>query len=152
MLYLSFNLFYLVQTHVYSCEKLRCPEKKIETCTFGSIFPTTPRQRSNPHPREGLTKSPHPPRVLKMFKYLGFAWTFDLISALGEDGRKMLYYYITSCSKNSRRGQKAWRRTNLFWLHKGKPRENILTYKRIPFFILETKDHSTNSWETRAHF
>ena len=28
------------------------PEKK--TDTSGSIFPTTPRQSSNPHPREGL--------------------------------------------------------------------------------------------------
>ena len=80
-------------------------------------------QYSPPHPGKGEIPTPGKAlqikfptsRVQKMFKCEGFAWTFDLIGALGEDGRKMLYYYITSCSKSSRRGQKAWSRTNMFW-------------------------------------
>ena len=37
-------------------------KKKLKPDTSGSIFPTTPRQKSNPHPREGLTNQiPHSP-------------------------------------------------------------------------------------------
>ena len=37
-------------------------KKNLKPDTSGSIFPTTPRQRSNPHPREGLTNQiPHSP-------------------------------------------------------------------------------------------
>ena len=36
------------------------PQEKFKPDTSGSIFHTTPRQRSNPHPREGLTNQiPH---------------------------------------------------------------------------------------------
>ena len=63
----SFNLFHLVQNIG--------PEKiNLKTDTFGSFFPTTPRQRSNPQPREGLTNQiPHSPGTENRVKRPRFA-------------------------------------------------------------------------------
>ena len=50
------------------------PEKKILTSdNSGSIFPTTPRQRSNPHPGKALKIKFLPPREQKVVKFPGFA-------------------------------------------------------------------------------
>ena len=70
----SSSLFLLVETRVHSCEQLQRPKKKLKPDTSGSIFPTTPRQKSNPHPREGLTNQfPHS-QAQNIFKCPGFAW------------------------------------------------------------------------------
>ena len=56
MLYL-FPLIY----SMLSRWRLQRPKKK-KSDTSGSIFPTTPRQRSNPHPLEGFANEiPHSP-------------------------------------------------------------------------------------------
>ena len=63
----SFNLFHLVQTRVIVVSDLK-------TDTFSSFFPTTPRQKSNPHPREGLTNQiPHSPGTENRVKRPSFA-------------------------------------------------------------------------------
>ena len=81
----SFNPFHLVQTRVYSCKRLQRPKKRnnhLKPSTSGSIFPTQPKQRSIPYPREGLIRQiPQSPGTengqIPGFSREGGCWSFD---------------------------------------------------------------------------